>query len=479
MARKSIREHSAGDASRQAGTSRRGFLGHAAGAAGAAAVSAAVVGGVEAAGTTPASATDPVFAGPNDWINVQTNFGAAGDGVTDDTTAIKSAIAAVGPNGGVVYFPVGVYVTSSPIVVSKSGTVLMGSGPLATQGGGGSGSGQFTPGTPGTISNTVMAGSVIAPASNWTQGTAAEPAAILFDSTGTTLVKAGIERIWVHGGKAVNSAGTPIVLHGIAAKGAANGLYIHGCGVTVLYSASSIGIAMIPDSGGDAGGVLIDQCQCQFIGSHGFYGSFGDSTITRCHSQSIGGTGFFLSVSGVSGFPAGANGGNIRVTDCRADLGAQGFVTDIPAGEFLGMIQISNCSTQRNKFNGFYIQNTGPQEICPVYLSNCVAQGDGTAGGTNAGYRIAGPCAVSMTNCSCHVNTIDVSAGCPPYAVATTSDGIASPAFVQIVGGFMNAANGSAWSDVVNAPLASNVQVFGYAQGQWTYNIKPNLEGAI
>lgn len=45
-------------------------------------------------------------------INVK-DYGAKGDGSTDDTTAIVNAIAAVPAAGGVVYFPVGVYMVDS------------------------------------------------------------------------------------------------------------------------------------------------------------------------------------------------------------------------------------------------------------------------------------------------------------------------------------------------------------------------------
>ena len=44
------------------------------------------------------------------------DFGAAGNGVSDDTVAINAAISvAASQNGGVVFFPVGTYVTSSTI----------------------------------------------------------------------------------------------------------------------------------------------------------------------------------------------------------------------------------------------------------------------------------------------------------------------------------------------------------------------------
>jgi hypothetical protein len=46
------------------------------------------------------------------------DFGAVGDGVTDDTAAIQAAFLAVG-DGGKVYFPEGTYITSSPIKIGN------------------------------------------------------------------------------------------------------------------------------------------------------------------------------------------------------------------------------------------------------------------------------------------------------------------------------------------------------------------------
>lgn len=60
-----------------------------------------------------------------DWINVK-DYGA-GNGV-DDTAAINAAIAAGGGSGAVIYFPAGNYFISSPLVIDRSGTTLMGAG---------------------------------------------------------------------------------------------------------------------------------------------------------------------------------------------------------------------------------------------------------------------------------------------------------------------------------------------------------------
>lgn len=58
-----------------------------------------------------------------------TNYGATGDGLTDDTQAIKDAIAAVPAKGGVVYFPSGTYrVTSQILIDSKPFIQFIGNG---------------------------------------------------------------------------------------------------------------------------------------------------------------------------------------------------------------------------------------------------------------------------------------------------------------------------------------------------------------
>ena len=63
-------------------------------------------------------------AGKNsDFISVM-DFGATGDGTTDDTTAIQLAITA----GGAVYFPAGTYIISAALVIASNGTHLFGAG---------------------------------------------------------------------------------------------------------------------------------------------------------------------------------------------------------------------------------------------------------------------------------------------------------------------------------------------------------------
>jgi len=76
----------------------------------------------------------------NDGINLKwkantvldaTNYGAKGDGITDDTAAIQSAIDAA-VNGGTVFLPRGVYMVTGLIIRNK-GTNILGDGRWATR----------------------------------------------------------------------------------------------------------------------------------------------------------------------------------------------------------------------------------------------------------------------------------------------------------------------------------------------------------
>ena len=55
-----------------------------------------------------------------DMVSVK-DFGAVGDGSTDDTAAIQAAITAMPAAGGGLYFPAGTYLVSSALTLSKSG----------------------------------------------------------------------------------------------------------------------------------------------------------------------------------------------------------------------------------------------------------------------------------------------------------------------------------------------------------------------
>jgi hypothetical protein len=426
-------------------TTRRRFLGTAAGAAAA----PAVVIATQAAGASPAQAQSTSETG---WYDV-TDYGAKGDGTTDDTAAIQAAIAAAQQNayGGVVYLPIGQYLVTAPLVVTGSDILILGTGPLATMGGAGYNDGKST---------TIMPG----PA--WAQGSAAQPACILFDAVtaGTNLNRCGVERLAINGGNL--PPGTQ--MHGIATQGYVGAFGVTGCIVGPIANTSSAGITNTTSGSVTAQGASVIRNLVQGVGGDGYDMAGGDLTVEHCHAQGCGGNGFSVTT----------NGGDTRVTDCRGDLsGGSGFYISVPCGEYLGMVQLANCSTQRNSGNGIQIANTSAGEISPVYLTGCVFQGDGVSGGSNAGIRLSGPVAATITGCGVHVNTVDVKSGVPLQAITTESGGVSRPVMLSMLGGFYNAV--TQFCDEIDAPLICDVRVYTYTGGQWDYNDTPKLTTSL
>ena len=71
------------------------------------------------------SFTIGVDMGTTAWYNVAADYGAAGDGTTDDTTAIQNAIdAAEAAGGGTIYFPRGTYKITATLVANTSAAHL-------------------------------------------------------------------------------------------------------------------------------------------------------------------------------------------------------------------------------------------------------------------------------------------------------------------------------------------------------------------
>jgi Pectate lyase superfamily protein len=62
---------------------------------------------------------DEEFVGPfANWANVKTDYGAAGDGVTDDTAAIQNALNSLGSARPTLYFPAGTYLITRTLTLT-------------------------------------------------------------------------------------------------------------------------------------------------------------------------------------------------------------------------------------------------------------------------------------------------------------------------------------------------------------------------
>lgn len=59
------------------------------------------------------------------------DYGATGDGFTNDTTAIQNAITAATTSGGTVFFPPGTYITTGITITGKNDFTIAGSGPAS------------------------------------------------------------------------------------------------------------------------------------------------------------------------------------------------------------------------------------------------------------------------------------------------------------------------------------------------------------
>ncbi|MCS4233717.1 glycosyl hydrolase family 28-related protein [Stenotrophomonas sp. BIGb0135] len=95
--------------------------------------SSAMGGGAQSNDLTDTRTVSPSSEGAAIFINVQ-DFGARGDGVTDDQAAIQRAIDSAGSRGGHIVFPPGTYVIGFPIFIqsrieSTASILITGSGP--------------------------------------------------------------------------------------------------------------------------------------------------------------------------------------------------------------------------------------------------------------------------------------------------------------------------------------------------------------
>lgn len=386
--------------------------------------------------------------GARGFFNVR-DYGACGNGSTDDTPAIQSAIAAAqqSTHGGVIFLPVGQYVVTAPLVITRSDILILGEGPLATMGGGGYNDGNCT---------------TIKPAAKWAQRGASQPACILFDAVtaGNSLNRCGVERLTILGSDL--PSGTQ--MHGIATYGYVGAFSVTGCIVGSIANKYSCGITNTASYWPTAQGNSIIRNLVQNVGGDGYDLASGDLTMEHCHAQVCGGDGISITT----------RAGDTRIANCRSDLsGRNGFYVNVPFGQYLGMVQLANCSTQRNMENGISIVNTTTGKISPVYLTGCVFQGDGRNGSTNAGIRLSGPVMATITGCGVHVNTVDIHSGVPLYAITVASDGVSPPVMLSMLGGFYNAVTG--FCDKVDAPVTCDIRAYTYIGRQWDYNKTPTL----
>lgn len=194
-------------------------------------------------------------------------FGAVGDGTTDDTAAIQAAIDAAEAStaGGRVVIPPAVHVVSSTLIVDGAAVLLSGAGR----------------GYHGVSAGTPL-GSVLKLANN------ANVDLLEFrDSTGDRQTPSGMEWITVHGNRGNNSSGSGVVVAGTRQ------VWITNCTVT---RCAEHGIEAKQGSGGEnTADCRIENCETSRNGADGIRWVGSDSDIVGGTSHSNVAAGITLS----------------------------------------------------------------------------------------------------------------------------------------------------------------------------------------
>ena len=289
----------------------------------------------------------------NLWLNVKSNqFGAKGDGSTDDTTAIQSALTAC-PEGGIVYLPAGIYRTSAPINLDKNKTLKGAHG----------GSWTYRYGAPTALRPLAsFSGSAVIRLRD------KEQVGSSTDQGGQRIQDLSID------GQDIPSA----IVHGIYASGFVGGVMLDRLAVANM---TGIGIYTDAYTRTDTNnyyprGWYVNNVKVEFSdGNNWELHLMTDCSFNECLGHnSVNGDGFNLNGCGEAHF-----------TNCRATWNkGKGFRI---LGNLGGALCLTSCTTDRSNEDGFYV---GTVVNGPITFANCQARRDGrnndSGGGNWAGF---------------------------------------------------------------------------------------------
>jgi len=283
----------------------------------------------------------------------------------------------------------------------------------------------------------------------------------------------------------VSDLGSPADVDGIACHGNVNGLEVTHVSVALV---TGHGLAFYTDSAGlDGDGLWLSRCMFQSTGKSGVYRPTGDANIHNVHVQLAGqaggddGHGFFTTPS---------SSGNTVYVGCRADLCAgSGWLID-HKGSFGDATKLVGCSTERNSQDGVLITNSSAAGTAwrgPVIISGCCFEGDGMGGGAGgefAGIRVEGRNRVFIDGTMVVVNTLDIKAGAPKYALGLGAVGSSpgQPETVEWASGRMNYSTGQGGQAIDGPSLAHHLLIgptVTQAGGYETTAIAPRTGQAV
>jgi hypothetical protein len=285
------------------------------------------------AGNDATVVTIPGGGGSLAWFNVK-DYGAAGDGTTDDTGAIEDAIADMPARGGCLYFPTGQYKIVSTITFNKPASVILGDGSEY-------GASEIHMATADTRAFT------IAPTLDGTRNQTNLIRGLLISGPGGGSSGAGVY------------ASSDVHLEDVGITGFYDGLYWD----SVTFYSRAYGCFFTDNT--RAGVVMADVNNCT-LDTCRFTGDFGGGGLIGPMQYGV-----FIGCT----FPRGLN---IRIVNCSIEYFSKDGI--YASGMFSGEISGNYFETQQSS-TGYAHVNLGPANGCrAVFIHGNYLQGDGVSG---------------------------------------------------------------------------------------------------
>ncbi|MEV8124119.1 glycosyl hydrolase family 28-related protein [Streptomyces sp. NPDC085944] len=345
-----------------------------------------------------------------DWLNVK-DYGAQGDGNTDDTIALQAALDDC-PMGGIVYLPAGGYRTSAPLTIPPAVTLM------------------------GTHSNLMAVPNLTDPFCYIKPLATFEGEAVIFF---VDEIRGGYATISAeHRIVCVMIDGADVAAPGVDGIRAAGNIQNVMLRDVTVRRVTGAGIHTEANAGRFPYSWRLTRVMVDNVGWHGYaFEVMTDISLMDCQAIGCGANGFEI-----------ANAANSHAIGCRSEwnVGNGWHITgDWATGTGSGGMLFSGCSTDRNGANGFLVDATGN----PVLQFENIhtrrdGRNNGAGGGNYAGFACNGatvPVIVGLLTCYPGVDDDGTQENSPQFGARFTGC-----TYVSVDAGFLHA-DTAGWSD--------------------------------